>query len=258
MNCSDSFQQRLFNITKENFEASALELFDYQYSQCEAYGSYCKYLKKTPKKVKNIKQIPFLPIEFFKNHAIKSGKWETTHLFKSSGTTATGRSHHHVKDVLFYRQVTYAIYQQFFGTLDDTTIIALLPSYQEQGNSSLIEMIDHFIRMAAPGSGYFPNNQRQLAPLLSSPQKKWIIGVSYALLDLIEPKRLSVGNMTIMETGGMKGRKKEMTRFELHSILKKRLRTGYNIFRIWNDGTHEPGIWKRRGFPVSCMGKSPY
>ncbi len=223
MNFSNSFQPYIFDISAENFESAALDLFCHQYNQCEIYGSYCSALGKHPKNVNSLYQIPFLPVELFKNHAIKSGSWKSDRIFKSSGTISSRRSHHHIRDINFYHEVTQRTYDFFFDDLAHTTIIAFLPSYREQGNSSLIAMMDHLMTMASPNSIYFPHNQKEISEILSSPDKKWIIGISFALLDLIQSNYIPVPveNAMIMETGGMKGRRKEITREELHTILRQ-------------------------------------
>jgi len=228
MSFAEEFKHRIFEINEETFLDSSLAAFEYQYSQCAVYQEYCNHLFKTPKTVNRLTDIPFLPIEFFKNHAIKSGKWNTSKVFKSSGTTSTGRSQHHIKDLAHYHASARFPFEQSFGSLSDFQIIAILPSYQEQGDSSLISMVDYFMQHAKPGSGYF--SVEELGKILNTDTKKIVIGVSYALLDLAElqpPAR----NSTIMETGGMKGRKKEMTRQELHACLKQ----GFSVDHIWSE-----------------------
>ncbi|WP_420315653.1 acyl transferase [Ekhidna sp.] len=223
------FKHTIFDINEKTFEDSSLNVFEYQYYNCSTYNEYCNYLKKNPQNVKAIRDIPFLPIEFFKNHAIKSGEWSESIIFKSSGTTDAGRSIHYVQDVSFYHQLSVHAFQEQFGSLKDLMIVALLPSYQQQGNSSLIKMVDHFIENAHPESGYYLEGD--VASELASSQKKLIIGVSYALLDAAEKGKMHLDQTIIMETGGMKGRRKELTRQDLHERLKK----GFNVSEIWSE-----------------------
>ena len=222
------FKESIFNINDETFEDSSLAVFNYQYHNCEIYKTYCQYLKKSPKNVHKLPEIPFLPIEFFKNHVVKSDSWKSEKVFKSSGTTGSVRSLHHVKDVNYYHEIAKKIFEERFGSLKEMEVIALLPSYLEQGDSSLISMVDFFIEHANPNSGYYL--QHDLEEVLKSKTRKIVIGVSYALLDLAETE-VEVANTTIIETGGMKGRKKEMTRTELHGHLKN----GFRIDEIWSE-----------------------
>ncbi|MEM6813543.1 MAG: acyl transferase [Bacteroidota bacterium] len=220
------FKTRIFLTNEKNFVDSSLALFDFQYHNNSTYRQYCNLLKRTPKTVKSIESIPFLPIEFFKNHAIKSTNSTTTKIFQSSGTTGTVRSKHHIVDLKFYHQVAQRIFEKTFGSLASYRIIALLPSYLEQGNSSLINMVDCFFQYSKPGSGYFLSGNIQNE--LTIGPKTILFGVSYALLDL---KKINLKPDIIIETGGMKGRKKEMIRTELHNELMKNL----NISEIWSE-----------------------
>lgn len=221
MQFAESFKETIFTINDQNFESYCLEVFNYQYSECSVYNQYCNYLKKNPNTVNKVYEIPFLPIEFFKNHAIKTGQWKEEKIFKSSGTTQTGRSQHHVRSLSFYHSVSKKIFEEYFGELASVELIALLPSYQEMGDSSLIDMIDFFISNSLPNSGYSLNNWDDLIERLgSTTKKKLLFGVSYALLDFAEKYNLNLDNIQFIETGGMKGRRKELTRTELHQKLK--------------------------------------
>ncbi|WP_425391810.1 acyl transferase [Ekhidna sp.] len=229
MSFAEEFKHTIFDINEKTFVDSSLKVFEYQYRHCNIYQEYCKYLNKNPKNVKKLTDIPFIPIEFFKNHAIKSGDWSASKIFKSSGTTETGRSKHYVRDESFYHSITTHTFEHSVNALEDLQIIALLPSYQEQGQSSLINMVDHFIHQSDPSSGYYLDSD--IEQMLHKPGKKLIIGVSYALLDLVESKNIASGDSIIMETGGMKGRRKEITREDLHN----RLKTGFNTDAIWSE-----------------------
>ncbi|MEM8939818.1 MAG: acyl transferase [Bacteroidota bacterium] len=221
------FKTEIFSINEKSFLDSSLALFDFQYHNNLIYHQYCNLLKRTPKTVRSIESIPFLPIEFFKKHAIKSSNNTTTKIFQSSGTTDTVRSKHYIKDLKFYHQVAQRIFEKVFGPLASYRIIALLPSYLEQSNSSLIDMVDYFIQYSKPGSGYFLD--QNIENEFTGGPKTILFGVSYALLDL---KKISFKpDNIVIETGGMKGRKKEMTRNELHFNLMK----NFNISEIWSE-----------------------
>lgn len=228
MSFAEEFKHRIFEINEETFQDRSLEAFEYQYASCQVYQEYCNHLKRTPENVNHLVEIPFLPIEFFKNHAVKSGEWEESKIFKSSGTTATGRSQHFIKDLRLYHESAKSNFESFFGSLSEFQIIAILPSYQDQGDSSLISMVDYFMQFSKVGSGYFLESNVEQE--LNTERKKLIIGVSYALLDLAE-KFPETSNAIIMETGGMKGRKKEITRRELHESLQN----GFGVNHIWSE-----------------------
>lgn len=232
MQFADRFKNDILTINETNYESHVLEVFDYQFHQCKIYQEYCTALGKNPSNTKRIHQIPFLPIEFFKNHAVKSGNWKEEKIFKSSGTTQLGRSVHFVKDLAFYRELSKHAFEAMFVSLTNLQLLALLPSYQQQGESSLIEMVDFFIRKSSPKSNYYLRDDQGLAEALAATdEKKLLIGVSYALLDFIENNSISTHNTMIMETGGMKGRRKEMTRAELHKNLTK----GFNQEEIYSE-----------------------
>lgn len=228
MDFVEEFKSKTQEINEKNITDSSLAAFDFQYKQCLVYQDYCRHLKINPKEVKTIHDIPFLPIEFFKNHIVKSGHWNELKVFKSSGTTSTGRSQHFIKDLKHYKDTAIFNFEKKFGSLSEYQIIALLPSYHEQGDSSLICMVGYFINKAKEGSGYLLDTE--LENYMQSDEKKVLIGVSYALLDQ-SVKKIKARNAIIMETGGMKGRKKEMTRSELHQILKD----SFGVQEIWSE-----------------------
>ncbi len=226
MNFIEDFKNNLFKINEGNFEIHALALYEFQYHHNAIYRQYCDSLHKSPSRVKLFQDIPFLPIEFFKKHRIVASNNPTEKIFKSSGTTQSARSEHLVKDLSFYHRLSKRAFQDVFGSLDELQIIALLPSYLEQGDSSLVSMVDGFIQDARPGSGYFLG--QKITELLHSAENKILIGVTYALLDL---QFVSSKSLTVIETGGMKGRKKEITRDDLHMQLKSKLGTE----EIWSE-----------------------
>ena len=215
------FNQGILEITDQTFERQAIALFNIQFQSNPIYREYTEFLGVNPSQIRKLKDIPFLPIEFFKTHQIKTGNWKTEQVFKSSGTTKTGRSQHHILSTDFYRDLCLKFAEQFFGPLGGLKILALLPSYLDQGESSLVDMVAHFVKQAAPDSGFYLNNQEELvANLRKSKERAMIFGVSYALLDLADNFQLDLSKHLLVETGGMKGRKKEITRNELHDKLK--------------------------------------
>jgi hypothetical protein len=233
MDTSESFKQNLFQINEENFESYALEAFEYQFHQNQVYKDYASALGRTPSNVTTLAQIPFLPISFWKTHEVKSGNWVAEKTFLSSGTGLQSRSKSHVKSLKFYQQVFENIFRQYYPDLAKTEILALLPSYQEQGNSSLIFMVDALMSLTNTPSRYYSLNElEQLKKRLIDPiRPKILFGVSYALMDLIAEERFSCKNLIIIETGGMKGRKREITRMELHSQLK----AGFDIEQVHSE-----------------------
>lgn len=217
-----------------NFNHQAIEIFKHQYTNNSVYSKYCNLINVDAKSIKKIEDIPFLPIQFFKNNIVSSYK-EHTHLFKSSGTGGE-RSTHYVKDINIYIESFTDCFEKNFGSINNTVFLGLLPSYLEQGNSSLIFMVDHFIKKSnRKESGFYLDDYKKLHDLilkLEKTEKKIIlIGVSYALLDFIENFSLKSKNLTVIETGGMKGRRKEMTREELHDKLKR----GFNSENIQSE-----------------------
>ena len=223
MDFLNHFRSNLFNVNFDNFDEYALNLFQYQATNNEVYKSYISYLNIQPSRITQLSEIPFLPIEFFKNKLIRTGKWKTQKVFKSSGTTATGRSQHHIDSLEFYHEVSWKNAFNFFTELDKYEIIALLPSYVEQGDSSLIEMINHFISKCHPKSNFHLNNHQQLSTRIEESKNPiMLFGVTYALMDFAEfTGEIHKSNLTLVETGGMKGRKKEITLMEVHDKLKR-------------------------------------
>jgi len=216
------FKRVVPNVTDDTFEEMALALFHHQSAHNLIYKTYLDHLGFQRKKVKSITDIPFLPIAFFKHHKIQSGNWQEEKVFKSSGTSATGRSKHYIEDLSFYLNLALKHAETFFGGLSDKVVLGLLPSYQEQGQSSLIAMVDHFIRKSGPESGYVLGNEEILEKLNPSNKRILLFGVSYALLDLAESNSgVNLSNHIVLETGGMKGRRREMTKEELHKHLKE-------------------------------------
>jgi phenylacetate-coenzyme A ligase PaaK-like adenylate-forming protein len=217
----------IFTIsTQKQFDKIALKIFRYQYENNLVYREFCEFLKTDVSKVKSIQQIPFLPIQFFKSHAVVSNSNPIQTTFTSSGTTGMVTSKHLVTDVSLYEESYRKGFSQFYGAIEDYVILALLPSYLERDGSSLIHMVDDLIRLSNQAeSGFYLHNYDELIAKLihldQAGQNVILIGVTYALLDLIEKHPFQLGNTIIMETGGMKGKRKEMIREELHQQLCK-------------------------------------
>ncbi len=200
------------------------------------YHQFCNLLKTQPKEINSISQIPFLPIEFFKTQQIKTGEFKEEMIFLSSGTTGAIQSKHFVKDINLYEASFTKTFNSFYGNIEEYCVLALLPSYMEREGSSLIYMVEKLIQQSKhPKSGFFLKNEQELIKnlqnLIKNGQKTLLIGVSFALLDLAEKYKLNLTNIIIMETGGMKGRREELTRNELHSIYKK----SFNVAEIHSE-----------------------
>lgn len=201
-----------------------MEIFRYQHKSNPVYRKYCDLLKVQTSEIMHYSAIPFLPIELFKSHDIICEGLDTQQEFTSSGTTGSIPSRHLVASTSLYETSFTKGFERFYGPAEDYRILALLPAYLERTGSSLVYMADRLIaRSQHPDSGFFLNNVDELKGLLSqkTETKTLLIGVSFALLDLIEKEPLPLSNAIVMETGGMKGRKKEITRQELHGILKE-------------------------------------
>ncbi|MDY0780456.1 acyl transferase [Tenacibaculum sp. IB213877] len=218
-------QNQIFNIqSQSDFTQAALAVFKHQFTNNRVYRSFCDLLYVHPSDVKKVEDIPFLPIQFFKSREVVSSLDEIQQTFTSSGTTGSVTSNHHVTDVTWYEKSYLKGFEHFYGNIEEYTILALLPNYLERTGSSLVYMVDDLIkRSQKPDSGFYLNNLDALAEKLTTLDKKGekvlLIGVSFALLDLVEKHQFSLQNTIVMETGGMKGRRKELIRAELHKIL---------------------------------------
>lgn len=227
---SRQFISELFKqISEEKFNSLVLETFTHQYENIEVYHAYCDMLKKNPENVKNLSDIPFLPIEFFKSSTVLEKGQKAQKIFLSSGTTGQIRSTHHVSDLDIYNKSLMSSFRQFIGEPREIRFFSLLPSYTENSQSSLIYMIDEISSISTVSQDYSDllDQENLIDQLISSNKKDEIsvlFGVSFALLELAEQNNISLTNTTIIETGGMKGRRKEITRNELHSIIKSKLR----------------------------------
>jgi Acyl-CoA synthetases (AMP-forming)/AMP-acid ligases II len=222
-------QKRVFNIKNlEDFCETALDIFDYQYNNNSVYKNFVNNLHKDRPEINTLYDIPFLPVEFFKSHKIITGNLPVVKIFESSGTTVTTRAKHYINNLYLYEESFLRTFKMFYGNPEEYLIAALLPSYIEREGSSLIYMTEYLINKSKNFlSGFYRNNVEDLITTInkakSEKQKILLLGVSFALLDLAENNSPDLSEVIVMETGGMKGRRKELTRFELHSILKKRL-----------------------------------
>jgi phenylacetate-coenzyme A ligase PaaK-like adenylate-forming protein len=227
----------IFTISSQKqFEKIALKVFRFQYENNLVYQEFCDLLKTNPQKVKSLQQIPFLPIQFFKNHNVVSNSDPIETTFTSSGTTGSITSKHLVTDVSIYEESYRQAFSQFYGNIEDYVILALLPSYLEREGSSLIHMVEDLIQLTNNSdSGFYLNNHEELIQKLieldQAGQNVILIGVTYALLDLIEKQNFQLRHTIIMETGGMKGKRKEMIREELH----EQLCTGFGVTAIHSE-----------------------
>ncbi|MGB1211496.1 MAG: acyl transferase [Lacinutrix venerupis] len=218
---------QIFNIkTKAQFNTLALQVFKFQFENNPVYRSFCDLLYKNPSDIKTVEEIPFLPIQFFKSHQVISSQKTIKKTFSSSGTTGSVTSKHYITDLKVYEDSFNKAFETFYGPIENYVVLALLPSYLEREGSSLIYMVDSLIKDSKhTESGFYLDNLSALSTTLkrldAAGKKVLLIGVSFALLDLIESNTFNLNNTIIMETGGMKGRRKELIREELHSILKQ-------------------------------------
>lgn len=218
-------QQQIFSIKSESqFNDAALDIFNFQAKNCNVYKEFIGGLKIRADEIKQVTDVPFLPIEFFKSRKILSSGNPVDITFTSSGTTGMITSRHQVTDVTWYTQSFRAAFNLFYGDIHKYTILALLPAYLEREGSSLVYMADDLIKQSNnPGSGFFLYNHQELysrlKKQLSDHQPTILIGVTFALLDFIENFKIDFPELIVMETGGMKGRRKEMIREELHDQL---------------------------------------
>lgn len=230
-------KNKIFNINSaKDFEHLAIEVFRFQHENVQVYRDFCDLLRCDPTEIKSLEEIPFLPIQFFKTHAIIAAEMKSETIFTSSGTTGMTTSRHLVGDLDIYQKSFTEGFQREYGSPADYVILALLPSYLEREGSSLIFMVESLIEESHNSySGFYLYEMDSLIEKLdfleSKKQKTLLIGVSYALLDLIKLKKFKLKHTIVMETGGMKGRRKEMIKEELHEVLKK----GFGVEKIHSE-----------------------
>ncbi len=210
----------------ESFDHLAMEVFRFQYGHNDIYRQFCDALKRPPSEVAGLADIPFLPVEFFKHHRVVSFGGEAAVVFLSSGTTGSDTSRHDVKDVSLYRRSFTEGFRHFYGDPSGYCILALLPSYLERDDASLVYMAKGLMEQSGhPDNGFYLHDMKglheKIVRLSGSGQPTLLLGVSFALLDLAEAHPTKMTNTIVMETGGMKGRRREMVREELHAILKQ-------------------------------------
>lgn len=213
----------IFSANAMNLE-NVLSLFQFQYAQNKIYRDWCDALGVEPKSVKVMTDIPFLPISFFKTNKVVCGDFEPELIFESSGTTQTINSKHYIKEAKIYEQSFVKAFEQFYGNIDEYCIVGLLPAYLERKNSSLIKMAHDLMTISGhEKSGFYLYNFEELAQLLADlehkKQKTLLLGVTFALLDFADQHPLQLKHTIVMDTGGMKGRRKELTRAETHHML---------------------------------------
>jgi phenylacetate-coenzyme A ligase PaaK-like adenylate-forming protein len=230
-------REQIFSIQNtEDFTAAALNVFAYQYENCKLYRRYADMLHVDIRKISSVEQIPFLPIEFFKTHRIIAEGKSPQVCFTSSGTTGNQTSTHFVADKSLYEESFLRCFRQFVGKPEDYAILALLPSYLERENSSLVYMVNELIVQSKnPDSGFYLSNFAEFADKMNhldaQNRKILVFGVGFALLDVVEQYQFNCKNLIVFETGGMKGRKKEISREELH----RKLQIGFGVKTIFSE-----------------------
>jgi hypothetical protein len=223
-----SFIPKIYTVNDTSFTDIALDIFHFQASQNPVYKSFIENLGLSVPQISTLEQIPFLPISFFKTHEIKTGEWVPKTTFTSSGTTNSSRSAHLIADLQFYLNHSRLCFEQFFGSITDYHFLALLPSYLERQGSSLVVMMDNFIRQSnSPHSAFYLKDYygliKKLHELKNDSRKAILWGVSFALLDLTDQYNEDLSHCLVFETGGMKGRRKEITRMEMQDIIKDKI-----------------------------------
>ncbi|MEO7045667.1 MAG: acyl transferase, partial [Ferruginibacter sp.] len=225
---NDDIKELVFKTSADSFENNALAVFNFQYKHNKVYRQFCDLLKIIPGEIDSIKKIPFLPIQFFKTKDIGKDDGAAAVIFESSGTTGSVNSRHFVKEVAVYEESFLKGFDIFYGDVSQYCIIGLLPSYLERSNSSLVYMVNRLIKESNDeSSGFYLHDLEKLYKQLiineQEGKKTLLIGVTYALLDFAEQFSMNLKNNIVMETGGMKGRRQEITREDAHKILKQRL-----------------------------------
>jgi hypothetical protein len=223
-------EDKIFIVETADFEQLALEVFQFQYNNNAIYQQYVNALSIVGSNVRSVEQIPFLPIRFFKTTEIKTTLFEPEAVFESSGTTQTVNSRHYVKDINIYRRSFLQAWERFYGPVQDWCVIGLLPAYLERQNSSLVVMVNEMIKLSQHAhSGFYLYEHEKLASVLQElekqGQKTILIGVTFGLLDFAEQYPMPLQHTIVMETGGMKGRRREMTREEVHLLLNTAFET---------------------------------
>lgn len=230
------WNHKIFNVLDSDFDDLAVSVYRYQYENNHVYRQFSDALYKNPDVVRSLEQVPYLPVSFFKSHQVMTSVFEPDIVFESSGTSATVNSRHLVRDISLYEKSFVKGFNRLYGEIGEWCVIGLLPSYLEKGNSSLVYMIDKLIQLSAhPESGFylydFARLKDKLSILEAMNQKTLLVGVTYALLDFAELFQIKLRHTVVMETGGMKGRRKELLRDEVH----KRLCKAFEVDRIHSE-----------------------
>ncbi len=236
MNTFKSFESQIYTVNDNSFEDIALQIFRFQAANNPVYGSFIRNLGIQADKIHSLNAIPFLPVSFFKHQVVKTGEWQPETIFASSGTTGSVTSVHHIRNLKFYQEHSVRCFEHFFGPVTDYHFLALLPSYLERNDSSLVAMMDFFIKKSgSPHGGFYLHDTgkllKDLQNLKNDGRKTVLWGVSFALLDLAENLKPDLSHCMVFETGGMKGRRNELTRQELHQILCR----GLNIQHVYSE-----------------------
>jgi hypothetical protein len=250
-----NLEKQVFNADNEKeFSRIALEIYNYQFLNNHLYKAYCEALNRTPGSVNKLEDIPFLPIQFFKSFEIVSGSFTPAITFKSSGTTGKYTSRHLVKSLNLYEKSFFTAFERFYGKPETFCVLGLLPSYLERGDSSLVYMVDHLMKKSGhPSNGFYLYDHEKLVQTLlqmeEQGQKTILFGVSYALLDFAEQFPVPLNCTTIIETGGMKGRKKELSKIELYSVLKNafslhQIHSEYGMTELLSQAYAIDGLYK--------------
>ena len=221
-------EKRIFAVSPQNFTSLSVEMFQFQYFHNAIYRQYCDLLKADVRTIDTLQKIPFLPISFFKTHEVKTTAFDPEAVFESSGTSKKTLSRHFIRDISIYRKSFTGGFEKFYGSPENKCILALLPSYLKKKGSSLVMMVAELMEKTNnPLSGFFLYDHDKLHRIILHNELHQIstllIGVTYALLDFAEKFPMQLRNTVVMETGGMKGKKEEMTRVQVHELLQSRL-----------------------------------
>ncbi|MDD4575645.1 MAG: acyltransferase [Bacteroidales bacterium] len=236
-NLRSELKTKVLNFSvNQSFNDLALSVFQYQYHHNKLYRKFVEYLSVFPDQIQHYSKIPFLPIGFFKTQKILSGSYKEDQIFESSGTGNETRSKHYVTDVDFYNKNSVKIFESVFGNLQEKVILGMLPSYLERGNSSLVHMVNYFMQQTKNSdSTFYLNDFRTLAQKLEilKKQNKEVVlfGVTFALIDFCKTFKIDFPDLKIIETGGMKGRGKELIRAELHQVIK----VGFGVRNVYSE-----------------------
>ena len=250
MTKNNSLSDRINSVKDMTFESVAIDLFHHQYQHNRVYQHYVNILGREPQNVTQLCDIPFLPISLFKKFDVKTGEWLEETVFESSGTTGSVNSKHLVRNESSYIAGCLETFEAMYGPLGQYQLLALLPSYLERGNSGLVSMVNAFVSRAKDGSGFYLNEYQELYDQLQKAKEIGIStilwGVTFALLDFIEAFEIQFPELIVMETGGMKGRREEMIRADVHSLLKsafgvKEIHSEYGMTELFSQAYSKGG-----------------